>query len=152
MRIQDMQSIRICIRDTPVSVSRVSVFFETLAKGHNCIDLILIIDASLKTYHMDSVNFIVKDFNARFLETLEYYSRTKILIASDSKTDIDTEEITHWFPVEKFHEKMEETSYLYSKLSTKSTRKIYMNSALDYANKAIKQAEFKIYRRRFLAA
>ena len=82
--------------------------------------MIFIADASLKYYHQNELDFVLKDFNGRFLETLEYYSRSKLLIASDTEAPdmIDLENnVDLWFPVERFKEEFEENSYLRNALN-----------------------------------
>ena len=91
-----------------------------IAKGENCVDMIFIADSSLKYYHQNELDFVLKDFNGRFLETLEYYSRSKLLIASDTEAPdmIDLENnVDLWFPVERFKEEFEENSYLRNALN-----------------------------------
>ena len=57
-----------------------------IAKGHNCIDMTIIVDASLKYDHLYDANFVVHDFNTRFLETLEYYRKYSQILKKHSQS------------------------------------------------------------------
>jgi hypothetical protein len=122
-----------------------------IAKGANCVDLVIIVDSTLgRNNNKKYVNYGVADINMRFMDNLEHYSRSKLLFASPLSGDQDIDPDVNpgeFYPVEEFNKMITPISsgnnYFRKELQKRSniSGAINLNAALEYAERSLNAAE-----------
>jgi len=122
-----------------------------IAKGANCVDLVIIVDSTLgRNNNKKYINYGIADINMRFMDNLEHYSRSKLLFATPLSGDGDIDpdiEPGAFYPVEEFNKMVTPISsmknYFGRELKKRSNIPgvINMNAALEYAERSLNAVE-----------